>query len=293
MLRGYLLAVLVQMVAVNLAAEFGRLRVAVPPFYGLATALGGWLFGLGMLLAVGCAGAVLFRAGEGKLDYGLTCVAYAGGIWGGTKWLAAPVRRVLDGSGAALAFHQPHFLDRRLVLVILAVAILIWLWRGEHRPYQGGWDWGRTGFLLGLVAIAAWGVSALAGSPSGLVTSQGAERLATLLLERDPSGLNWSVFLVLGIPLGSWIAARLHGASLESGFRAEHLPRGMVGGLLMGIGAALAGGDNIAHGLGGVPLLAWASVVFMACVFLGVWCGVRLHWLRTEAPPKLHIPAGP
>ena len=281
MLRGYLLAVLVQMVAVNALAEFGHLQASIPPFYGLATALGGCLFGLGMTLAVGCAGAVLFRAGEGKLDYVLASVAYAVGIWGGAEWLAAPVRRWLGGSGAGRTMHHGLFLDRRLVLAILIVAIAIWLMRGRHHPYQGGWGWGRTGFLLGLVGITAWGVSALAGNPSGLITSQGTNSLTTFVFERDPSALNWSVFLVLGIPLGSWIASRFHGDSLEGGFRAERLPRVVAGGLLMGIGAAVAGGDNIAHGLSGVPVLAWASVTFMVCVFLGVWAGVRLHWLRT------------
>jgi len=53
---------LVQMVAVNAMAEYGHLDVTIPPFFGFATVLGGFVFGLGMTLAVGCAGAVLFRA---------------------------------------------------------------------------------------------------------------------------------------------------------------------------------------------------------------------------------------
>ncbi len=280
MLRGYLLAVLVQIVAVNALIAIGHLRIAVPPFYGVATALGGWLFGVGMVLAVGCAGAVLFRAGEGKLDYVLASVAYGVGIWAGMNWAAVPVRRALGGSGAGLTVHRGMFLHQPLVLIILAGAIVFWVSRGPRRPHQNGWDWRWTGFLLGVVGIAAWVVSALAGHPSGLATSQGADRLATFLLERDLSALNWSVFLVIGIPLGSWIASRLHGASFESTLHAERLPRVLIGGLLMGIGAAIAGGDNVAHGLSGMPLLAWASVTFMAFVFAGVWCGVRLHWLR-------------
>ena len=60
---------------------------------------------------------------------------------------------------------------------------------------------------------------------------------------------------MIGFPLGSWIASRLHGASFESTLHAERLPHVLIGGLLMGIGAAITGG-NVAHGLGGMPLLA-------------------------------------
>jgi len=82
------------------------------------------------------------------------------------------------------------FLHQPLVLIILAAAIAFWVSRGPQRPYQNGWDWRWTGFPLGVVGIAAWVVSALAGHPSGLATSQGADRLATFLLERDLSALN-------------------------------------------------------------------------------------------------------
>jgi hypothetical protein len=279
MLRAYLLAVLVQMAAVNALAGYGHLQVTVPPFFGLATALGGFVFGLGMTLAAGCAGAVLFRAGEGKLDYVLAIAAYTVGVWAGNEWLAHPLRRLLGGEGVPLTLHKALAVDRWLVVAILVIATVLWVIRGEHRPYEGGWDWGHTGLLLGLIGVAAWGTSAMTGRPSGLGTSQGSDSLATLILERDVSALDWSLFLVAGIPLGSCLAARLHGVSPGSPFRAGRLPRALVGGLLMGLGAAVSAGDNVAHGLSGVPLLAVGSLTFMACLFLGVWAGVRLRWL--------------
>lgn len=48
----------------------------------------------------------------------------------------------------------------------------------------------------------------------------------------------------------------------------------------MGLSSALAAGDNVFHGLSGVPLLAVSSLSFMCFVFLGVWAGVRLNWLK-------------
>jgi len=279
MLRSYLLAVLVQMVAVNALAEYGHLQVTIPPFFGFVTLLGGFVFGLGMTLAVGCAGAVLFRAGEGKLDYSLAVAGYALGVWASNEWLAQPLQRMMGGSGAALTLHRTLAVDRRLVVVILALATLLWVIRGKHHPYQGGWDWGRTGLAVGVVGVAAWVTSAMTGHPTGLGTVQGSDRLVTFILERDVSALDWSLFLVLGIPLGSYIASRLHGASLGGSIPPKRLPQAAFGGLLMGLGASVAAGDNVAHGLSGVPLLAVGSLTFMVCMFLGVWAGVRLRWL--------------
>jgi len=280
MLRAYLLAVLVQMVAVNALAEYGHVQVSVPPFFGLATALGGFVFGLGMILAVGCAGAMLFRAGEGKRDYGLVMVAYAVGVWAGSDWVAPPLRRLLGSQADGFTLPKALGVDRWLVVAIVLVATLLWVIRGQHRAYQGGWDWGRTGLSLGAVGVAAWLASGAAGRPTGLGTMQGSDSLATLILERDVSALNWSLFVVLGIPGGSWLASRWHGPSPGRPVHPGRLPLAVAGGLLMGVGAAVSGGDNIAHGLSGVPLLAAGSATFMVCMFLGVWLGARLGWLR-------------
>jgi uncharacterized protein len=280
MLRAYLLAVLVQMAVVNALADYGYLQVTVPLFFGPATALGGFVFGLGMTLAVGCAGAVLFRAGEGKLDYGLAVVGYAVGIWAGSERLVQPLHRLLGNEGATLTLNRALAVDHRLIVAIFAVAAILWVIRGKHHPYAGGWDWGQTGLLLGLLGVAAWATSAMTARPSGLGTMQGSDSLATLILKREVSALDWGLFLVVGIPLGSWIASRLYGPSPGSPFRPGRLPLALLGGLLMGLGAAVAGGDNIVHGLSGAPLLAVGSLTFMVCVFLGVWVGVRLRWLR-------------
>jgi len=47
-------------------------------------------------------------------------------------------------------------------------------------------------------------------------------------------------------------------------------------GFVFGIGM----GDNVLHGLSGLPILAISSIIFMICSFAGVWAGVRLNWLR-------------
>lgn len=53
MLRTYLFAMLLQMLAVNTLVEFGYLRVTVSLNFGFATLAEGFVLGIGMVLSVG------------------------------------------------------------------------------------------------------------------------------------------------------------------------------------------------------------------------------------------------
>ena len=280
MLRAYVLAVLIQMVATNTLIELGYLKITIPPFFGVATALSGLAFGLGMVLAVGCTGAILYRVGEGKLDYVFAMIAYAVSAWASNHWLVESIRRTLHGKGMHITLHHAVGMNRWLIIAIVAMAGILWVMRGRRRPYYEGWDWARTGLFLGLTGVITWAVSAMIGDPAGLGTVHGTDSLATVIFEGDLSALNWTLFMVLGIPLGSFISSLFHGKSPGKPFRLERVPHALIGGLLMGLGATMVNGDNVMHGLSGVPLLAMSSLTFMFCIFIGVWIGVRLGWLK-------------
>jgi uncharacterized membrane protein YedE/YeeE len=279
MLRAYLLAVLVQLIAVNSLAELGLIRASVLPFFGILTALGGFIFGLGMTLAVGCIGAVFMRVGEGKLDYIFAALAFALGAWASNAVIVAPLRAFV-GESLLLSLHRALDLDRWVVIATLIVAVILWLIRGKRESAQSGWTWTRTGFFLGIVGASAWIASAMTGRPYGLGTVQGVDSIATFFLQADWNALNWNAFVVAGIPLGSFIATRLHGITARRDFLIARLPQAIAGGLLMGVGAAIAAGDNVLHGLSGIPTLAIASLTFIVCMFLGAWLGIQLGWLR-------------
>jgi len=162
-----------------------------------------------------------------------------------------------------LILHQAIVLDRWVVIAALLVAGALWLLRGKQPSPDSGWGWTRTGFGLGVIGIGAWIASAAAGKPAGLGTVVGSDSLATLILERSPAALDWGMLVLVGIPLGSAIAARRRGKSYSKPARFEHVLRAMLGGVLMGLGATIAAGDNVLHGLSGVPLLAVSSFTFM------------------------------
>lgn len=279
-LRAYLLAVLVQMLALNAFIEFGNIEIPYLRFFGLATALGGFALGLGMVLAMGCAGAVFYRAGEGRFDYLIAIGTYGLSAWISNQWLVAPIRQLLGGEGIPLALPRALGLDRWITIVAIALLALLWFLRARHRLKMAA-SWGslHTGIALGIVGTLAWLTSTLAGYPSGLGTLEGSANIAELLLRADLAALDWHFFLVVTIPLGAAIASARHGKSPSLPLKSKRLPQALLGGALMGIGATIAGGDNIYHGLAGVPILALASIVVLIFIFAGVWVGIKLKWL--------------
>lgn len=280
LLRAYLMAVLVQMFAVNVLAEFGFINVTITPYFGFATIIAGFIFGIGMVLSAGCTGAMFYRVGEGKLDYLYVMVAFAVSAWFSNDWLVEPIHRFCRSKGMSTTLHHALSVDRALLVAIVVVAAILWFIRGNNRSYRGGWRRSTTGLCIGLIGTAAWTVHAMDGRPYGLGTMQGSDGLATLMLQGDFSALDGNLLMVVGIPLGSFIASHACGKSPGKPLSSQRIWLALAGGLLMGTSAAVAVGDNLLHGLSGVPILAVSGLSFMLFVFLGVWVGVKLNWLK-------------
>ena len=50
----------------------------------------------------------------------------------------------------------------------------------------------------------------------------------------------------------------------------------MIGGIGMGLASRMASGCNVWHVLGGLPILAWQSLLFVAGMIPGAWLGSKL-----------------
>ena len=61
------LAILVETIGFHLVASLGFIKLNPLPFIPLAQIVGGFLFGMGMVLAGGCASGVTYRIGEGYI----------------------------------------------------------------------------------------------------------------------------------------------------------------------------------------------------------------------------------
>jgi len=157
-----------------------------------------------------------------------------------------------------------------VIAVLIAVGGL-WLWRGHRKTYQGGWGWLVTGVAIGIIGVVAWPLSALTGRPFGLSVTEPAYTYVRFLTLGQMSALNWASFMGLGIPLGAYVAARSQGEFKWRAPGPHRILQALGGGVVMGIGAAIAGGCTVGHSLTGASTLSLTSITASVGIIAGVW----------------------
>lgn len=156
------LAILVQMVGVQLLVQAGVVQIWHVEFFWLAAIVGGLVFGLGMVLAGGCSGGSWYKSGEGQIASLLAVLGFVAAAATEAGFLA-PVRSFLqapsfmqqaDGQGPTL----PMLLGLQSPWLVIVPVVLLagnWLLRSARRRAVRGWNWSRTGLAVGALGIVA------------------------------------------------------------------------------------------------------------------------------------------
>ncbi|WP_141068584.1 YeeE/YedE family protein, partial [Campylobacter coli] len=79
----------------------------------------------------------------------------------------------------------------------------------SHILFEKSWHPFVTAVLVALIAILAWPLSSLSGRNHGLGITTPSANLVQYLSTGDVQFVDWGVFLVLGIALGSFLGAKL------------------------------------------------------------------------------------
>jgi uncharacterized protein len=206
----------------------------------------------------------------------ISFVGFAFGILMTNLGIFAPAQEYLRHSiagpsgGPATA---PHVLGVSPWAVIAVLVVLggLWLWRGHRKTYQGGWSWIVTGVAIGVIGVIAWVLSAETGRPFGLSVTEPAYTYIRFLGLGQWSALNWASFMWVGIPVGAFLAARRHREFKWRVPAPQRTLQALGGGVVMGIGAAIAGGCNVGHSLTGVATLSLTSITASLGIVAGVW----------------------
>lgn len=283
--RAYLLALLVATIGVHLLLEAGLVQIPIRPFHWLANLIGGVLFGIGMILAGGCAGSTWYRVGEGAVGAWVVLLGFAMGATTMSVGILAPVRRSLRAFEVTVGGGSPTLpnlvgVSPWLVIVLLGLGVGFFLWKGAGEPEHGKWPWSVTGAIVGVVIALGWWTSSLGSSPTGITFTINTSHAFTYPLVGYPTRVNWSMILLVGVPIGAFVGAWQAG---EFGWK---LPRGwslvqlFAGGLLMGSAAILAEGCNITQGLTNSATLAVGSLVAFGGMWLGAYVAVWALYLR-------------
>ena len=261
--KSYVLAIALQMLVVPLVFALGLSNPTYPAMFPIGAVLGGLIFGASMRWAGGCAAGVWYKVGSGSLG---ALTAVLGMAIGAAALEVGP----LVGLRTAVQSAGPSVSNTPLEMSwawapVTGLLLLVVLWRAA--PGQAGaWSWRRTGIAMGIVGIVAWPLSSLAARDFGMAVVPGT---VTLLTDPVRRLMSWDVLFVLGIPVGAFVAVRRSGPVTASKVSAASASKHFAGGLGLGVGASLAAGCTVGHGLTGVPLLAPGSMLAIVSIFAG------------------------
>jgi len=292
LLRAYVLVLLINIVAVNILDELALINITRAPFFWPALLVGGFVFGLGMVLAGGCTSGTWYRASKGMIGSLMALIGFAAGATASQAGILNPIQAklrlpVLDVYGVEPTLYNiipiSHWAVKWVVVAVVVVLGGIWLLRSPKQKFTVGWNWQKTGLIIGVIAAAGWLVSGFTRRDYGLSFTQPTVSLVRFLLDADSTGINWGTFLVIGVPVGAALGARLSGELTLRLPKPKRVLQQLAGGLMMGVGAAVAGGCNIGHGLTGVSTLALSSIAATLFTIFGVWTATFLVYRRTAS----------
>jgi uncharacterized protein len=318
-MRMWALAMGVAMVGFNLMVAAGWVEArhslyAGPRLIWLSNAVGGLMFGFGMVLASGCGSKTLVRIGAGNLKSVVVFIVLGVAAYATLRGISAVARvATVDTVAINLSAGQdlPSLLAAaggwpRQTLALwlgagLGGALVLWALAGR-RQALGELLLGGLG--SGMVIVGVWWVSGrlghLAEHPLTLeeaflaTNSQRMESLSFvapvayvldwLILFSDKSKvLSIGIVSTLGVVVGSAAVALVSGSFRWEGFGGrEDTANHLVGAVLMGVGGVTALGCTIGQGVSGVSTLAIGSFIALASMIAGAVAALRWQVWRLE-----------
>ena len=274
--RAYLLALMIGIPLVQGMIALGWIEPWIPPFAPQANIAGGLIFGLGMVIGATCITGLFYKLGHGMLGVLVGLAAWAIGDILTYLGPLRSLREVLNDSPITVNGKSAQLLGfsgwiGALFLVILAVVVIVYLVRSPRNDRGKHWNWLILGAATGLFMSFAWLLARAGGSNYPYGTSGVPSGIVETLLGQREGGTPWIPLALFSLIPGAFIAARRSGTLRIRGETSRRYAQLALGGFLMGVGAAIAGGCNLGHSLVGVPLLSLGSITTTLAMAAGVF----------------------
>lgn len=292
MFYALLIAIAVQSIGLFTLSAFGVVKVPHESYPLIGTIIGSFIFGIGIVLAGGCATGTWYRAGEGLIGSWVALVAY-GFTSAVTKFgILQPVMgRVNQPTQYRTSMADTTGIPNWVWVIALTLITLFFVVKTLRKPkpkipvpklkqkytglrhllFEKRYHPFVAAIGVGLVALLAWPLSEMTGRMHGLGITTPSANISQFLVTGDLKLIDWGVMLVLGIFIGSYIAAR---GSREFKWRLpdkKTIRNSVIGGVCMGFGASVAGGCSIGNGLVETAMFSWKGWVALASMILGTW----------------------
>jgi len=277
-----------------------------PNFGWLGSLSGGFLFGVGMTLASGCANRTLVRVGGGNLKSLVVMIVIGLTAYMTMRGLLSSFRmNVIEASNINLANYglanqgidtfvssglgiDSPVLVRGILAVTIAAGLITFAFKGNE--LRQSFDNLLAGFSIGLIIPAGWYITGVIGlddfEPLRLesYTFTGPTGDSLMYLQTfSGSTISFGIAAVFGVILGSFLYAIMTGRfRLESFISRSDMIRHMLGGVLMGFGGVLALGCTIGQGITGMSTLALGSLLVLISIIFGSALTMKIDYYQMD-----------
>ena len=242
--------------------------------------MGGLLFGVGMILARGCASRLLVLSATGNLRAIVTGLVLTLTAQASLRGVLAPARETLGSlwtvsGGASRDLLAQINVSSQTVFVVATFVLSFSIWFAWNRKCQASRIVAAVlvGFAVGLgwlgtylVAQSSFEVVAVS---SITFTGPSTDTLMGLINERRLP-LTFGSGLVPGVFLGASSMALLTKEARIQRFKPDMpMERYLLGGVLMGFGSMLAGGCAVGAGMSGGSVFALTAWLALASMWVG------------------------
>jgi uncharacterized protein len=311
-------ATLVALIMATGAGIFGSTPAVSGGPLGVALLIGAFLFGVGMQIGGSCASGTLFAVGAGQSTIVFTLGGFIIGstlyVWQYHLVAGLPAYHAIVLSNS-VGWFGSWAITIAALLVMVGVSRLVQKRRnpppvdsvptahGMLRVIRGSWPVLAGSVVLG---VGAGAVLLVSGSTWGITSAFGlwGSKFLELFGVHPQTWSGWqvpgqgkslagsvltSVISVtdIGIMIGAALASAAAGAWIWRGRVPWRAALGAVlGGILMGVGARLAGGCNIGAYLSGISQGSLSGWAWGALALAGTWTGLKLRPVFGLTNPK-------
>ena len=304
----YLFTLITAVIGVQLLAGSGSINPADSVYMSISdktisSVSGGLLFGIGMTFCSGCTTSTLIKFGEGNMKSliiltlsGIAAISTMRGFLGSIRIQLFEDNFLVRKINNFFEYKGSFGVDTEWLWPILLLASLGFLLLNKVKNLEIRKN-GIWGLVMGACIVGAWFVSGnigfLAEHPDTLeskymLTDSGkpesfsfigplAYSLEFFLYQSDSSKfISFGIIVLFGLLLGSYLSARLQKRfKLEFFTTKNDFIYCILGSTLMGFGGVTASGCTLGHGLSGLSISSFDSIIVVGSITIGVKLGIR------------------
>lgn len=276
-----IMAMIVAIISTAIVSKYFEIDLSDSNYYRdnlnyFSIALGGILFGIGMMFADGCSNRQLVKFAQGDTNSLITLLfvgifAFAT-VRGFTREIFNPIinnQTLLDWSAQLGNITMNIYFVAALLIVLLMILVK------KIKRLPSLWD----GAILGLLISAGWYITGVIGAESieRIVNLESVSfiyptaKTIELFAYYQVNQLSFSISLVLGVVFGAFFMAKAnkkYSFGCTAAKSENRIKYNMFGGALMGTGGVMSIGCTVGQGLTGMSTLALASAVAIISIFI-------------------------